>query len=49
MLFINPVFFIGDTLMITLFDHPGYSEITYVAWVFGVFFIVLSYFSIIDN
>ncbi len=38
---------IMDTLMITFFDHPGYSEFTYIAWVFGLIFIVLSYLSLI--
>jgi hypothetical protein len=41
------VMLIGDTLLITLFNHPGYSEFTYIAWVFGVFFIILSYFSLV--
>ena len=38
---------IMDTLMITFFDHPGYSEFTYIAWIFGLIFIVLSYLSLI--
>ena len=38
---------IMDTLLITLFDHPGYSEFTYIAWVFGLFFMILSYLSLI--
>lgn len=41
------VMLIGDTLLITLFNHPGYSEFTYIAWVFGIIFILLSYFSLI--
>jgi len=41
------VMLIGDTLLITLFDHPGYSEFTYIAWIFGSLFIVLSYFSLV--
>lgn len=39
--------FIGDTLMIVLFDHPGYSEFVYVAWVFAIIFYILSYFSLV--
>ena len=38
---------IMDTLMITFFDHPGYSEFTYIAWIFGLIFIILSYLSLI--
>ena len=38
---------IADTLMITLFDHPGYSEFTYIAWAFGIIFIILVYLSLI--
>ncbi|MFW9875657.1 MAG: hypothetical protein ACFFG0_21345 [Candidatus Thorarchaeota archaeon] len=41
------VMLIGDTLLITLFDHPGYSEFTYIAWVFGIIFIILSYLSLV--
>ncbi|MFW9947964.1 MAG: hypothetical protein ACFFDX_14160 [Candidatus Odinarchaeota archaeon] len=36
-----------DTLMILLFNHPGYSEFTYIAWIFGVIFIILSYLSLV--
>jgi len=38
---------IMDTVMITFFNHPGYSEFTYIAWIFGLIFIVLSYLSLI--
>lgn len=41
------VMLIGDTLMIVLYTHPGYSEFIYVAWIFAVLFIVLSYFSLV--
>jgi hypothetical protein len=41
------VMLIGDTLLITIFNHPGYSEFTYIAWIFGMLFIILSYFSLI--
>ena len=37
---------IGDTVLIT-FGHEGYSEFIYIAWLFGVIFIILSYFSLI--
>lgn len=39
--------FIGDTLMIVLYDHPGYSEFVYVAWIFAAIFIVLTYLSLV--
>ena len=39
--------FIGDTLMISIFDHPGYSEFVYVAWMFAIVFYVLSYLSLV--
>lgn len=38
---------IADTLMVTLFDHPGYSEFTYIAWIFGIIFIILIYLSLV--
>lgn len=38
---------IMDTLMIAFFNHPGYSEFTYIAWIFGLIFIILSYLSLI--
>jgi len=38
---------IADTLLITLFNHPGYSEFTYIAWMFGLIFIILSYMSLV--
>lgn len=36
-----------DTLMIFLFSHPGYSEFTYIAWIFGIIFIILAYLSLV--
>ncbi|MFW9867617.1 MAG: hypothetical protein ACFFEN_16095 [Candidatus Thorarchaeota archaeon] len=41
------VMLIGDTLLITIFNHPGYSEFTYIAWIFGMIFIILAYFSLV--
>jgi hypothetical protein len=38
---------IADTLMIILFNHPGYSEFTYIAWIFGIIFIILIYLSLV--
>jgi len=38
---------IGDTLMITLFNHPGYTDFLYIAWMFGLIFIILSYMSLV--
>jgi len=39
--------FIGDTLMIVLFDHPGYSIFVYIAWIFAVAFYILTYLSLV--
>jgi len=33
--------------MIQLFDHPGYSEFVYVAWIFAIIFYILSYLSLV--
>ena len=40
------VMLIGDTILIT-FGHEGYSEFIYAAWIFGLIFIILSYFSLV--
>ena len=40
------VMFIADTLMIILYKHPGYSIFVYIAWIFAVIFVVLTYFSL---
>lgn len=39
--------FIGDTLLIVVFDHPGYSEFVYFAWIFAFVFFVVSYLSLV--
>lgn len=39
--------FIGDTLMIVLLDHPGYSIFVYIAWIFAVAFYILTYLSLV--
>ena len=39
--------FIGDTILIVLFDHPGYSLFVYIAWVFAILFYILSYLSLV--
>ncbi|NHJ24642.1 MAG: hypothetical protein EAX89_08705 [Candidatus Lokiarchaeota archaeon] len=39
--------FIGDTLMIALFDHPGYSEFVYIAWIFAILAYILMYLSLV--
>ena len=39
--------FIGDTLMISIFDHPGYSEFVYIAWIFAILFFIFSYISLV--
>jgi len=38
---------IGDTILVIFFDHPGYSDFTYIAWIFGIIFIILVYLSLI--
>jgi len=37
---------LADNIMIIIFKHPGYSEFLYIAWIFAIMFIVLSYFSL---
>jgi len=39
--------FVFDTLLITLTDHPGYSEFVYVAWIFAILFFIFTYLSLI--
>jgi hypothetical protein len=39
--------FIGDTLMIALFNHPGYSEFVYFAWIFAILAYILMYLSLV--
>ncbi|MFX1497754.1 MAG: hypothetical protein ACFFBH_09525 [Promethearchaeota archaeon] len=39
--------FIGDTLMIVLLNHPGYSIFVYIAWIFAVAFYILTYLSLV--
>ena len=38
---------ITDTLLITLFNNPGYSEVVYPVCMFGLVFINLSYMSLV--
>ncbi len=40
-------FMIMDTIMVVLFDHPGYSEFTYIAWAFLGVGVVTSYLSLV--
>ena len=39
--------FIVDTLLITLTDHPGYSEFIYIAWIFAILFYIFTYLSLV--
>ncbi|MHA1194254.1 MAG: hypothetical protein ACTSP9_18565 [Promethearchaeota archaeon] len=39
--------FIADTLLITLTDHPGYSEFIYIAWIFAILFYIFTYLSLV--
>ena len=41
------IMLILDTLMITFYNHPGYSEFAYIGWGFAVLFIILSYLSLV--
>ncbi|NMC07167.1 MAG: hypothetical protein GYA24_18265 [Candidatus Lokiarchaeota archaeon] len=36
-----------DTVLIVAFDHPGYSEFVYVAWIFALVFYVLMYLAVV--
>ena len=38
---------ITDTLLITLFNNPGYSEVVYPVCMFGLVFIIISYMSFV--
>jgi hypothetical protein len=39
--------FIGDTLLIAVFSHPGYSEFVYIAWIFAILAYILMYLSLV--
>ena len=39
--------FVFDTLLITLTDHPGYSEFIYIAWIFAILFYIFTYISLV--
>ena len=39
--------FVFDTLLITLTDHPGYSEFVYIAWIFAILFFIFTYLSLV--
>ena len=41
------VMFIIDTLLITLANHPGYSEFVYIAWIFAIAFYIVIYLSLV--
>jgi hypothetical protein len=36
-----------DNMLIVLFNRPGYSEFIYIAWIFAILFIILSYLSLV--
>ena len=38
---------IGDTLMIVFLSHPGYSVFMFIAWIFAVLFLILTYLSLV--
>jgi hypothetical protein len=39
--------FVLDTLMIVLFNNPGYSIFVYIAWIFAIIFYILLYLSLV--
>jgi len=39
--------FVLDTLMIVLFDHPGYSIFVYIAWIFAILALIFMYISFV--
>lgn len=41
------VMMIMDTLLIQFYNHDGYSEFVYIAWLFAIIFYILMYFSLI--
>jgi hypothetical protein len=36
-----------DNIMIAFYNHPGYSEFQFAAWIFALFFVILAYLSLI--
>lgn len=36
-----------DNIMIVFYNHPGYTEFQFAAWIFALIFVILSYFSLI--
>jgi hypothetical protein len=41
------VMVLADNILIVVYNHPGYSEFQFIAWIFAFIFIVLSYLSLI--
>ena len=41
------VMILADNVMIVVFNHPGYSEFIYIAWIFAILFLILSYLSLV--
>jgi hypothetical protein len=39
--------FVMDTLMIVLFEHPGYSIYVYIAWIFAILALIFMYVSLV--
>jgi len=38
---------LADNVLIVVYDHPGYSGFIYIAWIFAILFIILSYLSLV--
>ena len=36
-----------DNLLIVFYRHPGYSEFIYIAWIFAILFLILTYLSLV--
>ena len=41
------VMILGDNFMIVLYNHPGYSEFIYIAWLFAILMLIFSYLSLV--
>jgi len=39
--------FFFDTMIVVFTDHPGYTIFIYLAWIFALLFMVLSYMSLV--
>ena len=40
------IMLIGDTILIVVYNDPGYSIFVYIAWIFALIFLILAYLSL---